>query len=408
VIVLAAAKLGGEIFERMGQPAVLGELVFGVLLGNLNLLGVNALEFLRTDPDMATFAQIGVLLLLFEVGLESNIHEMLALGGSSLLVAVLGVIVPSFLGWGVSAWMLPQEGFLVHLFLGATLCATSIGITARVLADLGKTSSPESKIILGAAVIDDILGLMILAAVSGAITAADTGDTFSLVRITLIVIKAAVFLGGAIAFGNWVARGMFYLATRLRVRGVLLAMALGFCFLLSYLADRIGLATTVGAFAAGLILDEVHYPELRNRFERDLKELVHPVADFLVPIFFVLMGIRVDLSSFGKVEVLGFALLLSLAAVTGKMSCAFGVLGRDLDRISVAVGMVPRGEVGLIFAGVGAALNLGGRPVISQPIFAAVIIMVIITALITPPALKASFARGETRRAIASPSRESS
>jgi Kef-type K+ transport system membrane component KefB len=203
VIILVAAKVGGEIAERFHQPAVLGELVAGVIIGNLSLVGVSAFSFLASNEGIAILAEIGVILLLFEVGLESKVSEMLSVGASSLLVAVLGVIAPFFLGWGVSAWILPNEELLVHLFIGATLCATSVGITARVLTDLGKVTTRESKIILGAAVIDDVLGLVILAVVSGVITAANTGGTLASLDVLLIVLKAAGFLVGAILLGGW-------------------------------------------------------------------------------------------------------------------------------------------------------------------------------------------------------------
>ncbi len=399
VIVLAAAKLGGELFERIGQPAVLGELVLGVVLGNLALLGIDDFEFLGTSPGLEILAQIGVILLLFEVGLESDTREMLSVGWSSLLVATLGVVAPFFLGWGVAAWLLPDEHTLAHVFIGATLCATSVGITARVLSDLGKVTTREARIILGAAVIDDVFGLVILAVVAGIIVAANAGGSLAWVDVLLIVVKAIAFLGGALLVGGWVAPRMFRLASRLKIRGMLLAVALVFCFLLSYLADLIGLATIVGAFAAGLVLDEVHYKDFRDRGEHKIEDLVRPTAALLVPVFFVLMGVRVDLASFGQVEVLGFAALLSAAAILGKMVCAGGVLERGLDRVSVAVGMVPRGEVGLIFASFGVQLVLGGERVIVPPVYAAVVIMVIVTTLITPPWLKVTLARGERKKA---------
>ncbi|HVR99291.1 MAG TPA: cation:proton antiporter [Thermoanaerobaculia bacterium] len=402
VIVLIGAKLGGELFERIGQPAVLGELVVGMLLGNLGLLGFRGFGFLATDPGIEVLAQLGVILLLFQVGLESNVQEMLSVGWSSLLVAVLGVIAPFFLGWGVAAWMLPEEHMLAHVFIGATLCATSVGITARVFADLKRLNTRESKIVLGAAVIDDVLGLVILSVVSGIITAANTGGTLDTWDAMAIVLKALAFLVGAVVLGGWLAPRVFRLASRLRVP-MLLALALGTCFLLAWLADRIGLAPIVGAFAGGLILDEVRYRDLGDRTKHTLDELIRPIAGFLVPVFFVLMGVRVDLRSFGQVEVLGFAALLSLAAIVGKMICAAGVLEKGLDRISVAVGMVPRGEVGLIFAGIGAQLMLDGERVIIPPVFAAVVVMVIVTTLITPPALKVTLARGERRKGVRAP-----
>src|SRR4051794_16431110 len=255
VVILVAAKVGGEIFERMGQPAVLGELLFGMVLGNLALLGFGRLEFLQRSVGIEVLAELGVILLLFQVGLESNVYEMLSVGWSSLLVALLGVVAPFFLGWGVSAWLLPDEETLAHVFIGATLAATSVGITARVLADLGKLSARESKIILGAAVIDDVLGLVILSVVSGTIAAANIGGhgggSLDSLATLAIIGKAAAFLVGALLIGGWLSRRVFRLAGFLRVQGILLALALSACFLLAWIADRIGLATIVGAFAAG-------------------------------------------------------------------------------------------------------------------------------------------------------------
>jgi Kef-type K+ transport system membrane component KefB len=398
VLILVAAKLGGELLERAGQPAVLGELLVGILLGNLALAGYGGFEFLKTSPGLEVLAQLGVILLLFEVGLESDVQEMLSVGWSSLLVAVLGVIAPFFLGWWVSSRMLPDEEPLMHVFLGATLCATSVGITARVLKDLGRVDTREGKIILGAAVIDDVLGLVVLSVVAGMIQAAGSGGRLDLLATLVIVLKALGFLVGAILIGGRLSPGMLRLASRLGVRGLLLPIALGFCFFLSWLADALGLATIVGAFAAGMVLDEVHYQSVLDRDDHKLEDLLRPIAGFLVPVFFVLMGVRVDLSSFGQPGVLGFAALLSLAAIVGKGFCAGGVLERGLDRISVAVGMIPRGEVGLIFAGIGAQLILHGQRVVTPPVYAAVVVMVVVTTLITPPALKVTLAWGERRR----------
>lgn len=399
VVILASAKLGGEIFERIGQPAVLGELLFGIILGNLALVGVTWFDFLSSNLGIEILAQLGVMVLLFEVGLESNVREMLSVGLSSLLVAVFGVIAPFFLGWGVSAWLLPEEELLVHVFIGATLCATSVGITARVLTDLGKLQTREAKIILGAAVIDDVLGLVILAVVVGVITAAETGRALAPMQVGWIAFKALAFVVGAILIGGWLSPRMFRLASRLRIRHMLLTVALVFLFALAYLADVFGLATIVGAFAAGLILDELHYKNFTDRGEHRLEDTVRPIAVFLVPIFFVWIGTRVDLSAFGRTEILGFAALLTLAAIVGKMICAAGVAERGLDRTSVAVGMIPRGEVGLIFASIGAGLVLHGHRVINASVFGAVVIMVIVTTLITPPALKVTLARGDRKKA---------
>ena len=398
VIMLVAAKIGGEILERIGQPAVLGELIAGVVLGNAVLLGFEGLDFLTSNEGVAILAELGVILLLFEVGLESNTREMMSVGTSSLAVAILGVVAPFFLGWGLSAWMLPDYDTLVHVFIGATLCATSVGITARVLADLGKLSARESKVILGAAVIDDILGLVILAVVSGIITATNLGTELELMQVGLIILKAVLFLVGALLVGGWISPRLFNIASRLQIKGMLLTLSLSFCFLLAYLAKVIDLEPIVGAFAAGLILEKVHYKDFLDRGEHELEELLHPITTFLVPVFFVLTGAKVDLSALGRLEVLGFAAALSGVAILGKMICVLGVMEKGLDRISIAVGMVPRGEVGLIFAGIGASLVLHGEPVIDISVFSAVVIMVMVTTLITPPALKVTLFRGDPDR----------
>ena len=396
VIILISAKLGGALLERLKQPAVLGELIFGVILGNLGLLGFHGVEYLKSNEVISILAEIGVIFLLFEVGLESNVKEMMEVGASSFLVALIGVITPMLLGWGVGVFFLPQAGTLVHLFIGATLCATSVGITARVLKDLGKTNAKEARIILGAAVIDDVMGLVILAAVSGIIKAAGKGAAgISFTEISIITAEAVFFLVGAIVIGTVLSPKMFWLASRLKVRGMLLATSVSFCFLLSYLASRIELAPIVGAFAAGLILDRVHYEDFRTSGEHSIEELVHPISSFLVPIFFVLMGVRVDLRTFANSSILGFAFVLTVAATVGKQACALAVLEKGLDRISVGIGMIPRGEVGLIFASIGAFLTLKGSPVINSSTYSAVVIMVITTTLVTPPLLKISLTRGE-------------
>lgn len=396
-VVLTLAKVGGDLAVRLKQPAVLGELVAGVFLGNLGLIGINFTEPFKTNPTLDTLAQLGVIVLLFEVGLESTVRDMLNVGWTSLLVAVLGVVTPFALGWGVGALLLPSHSAYVHAFLGATLTATSVGITARVLKDLGKTQSPEARVILGAAVVDDVLGLVILAVVSGVIQAADSGADFAYSDIALIVAKSAGFLFGAVFLGLVISPRLFGVASRLRGTGVLLATALVFCFGLSYLAAAIGLAAIVGAYAAGLILEDVHYRTFTQRGEHQLEELLQPIGAFLVPLFFVLMGMRVDLSTFGRGDILGFAALLTVAAVIGKQACALGVLDGRLDRLAIGLGMIPRGEVGLIFASIGLGLTIGGEPIIDSGTYAAVVIMVIVTTMVTPPALRWSLLRRDQK-----------
>jgi Kef-type K+ transport system membrane component KefB len=191
---------------------------------------------------------------------------------------------------------------------------------------------------------------------------------------------------------------MFGLASKLKVRGMLLATSIAFCFCLSFLANQIGLAPIVGAFAAGLILEPVHYREFRDRGDHSIDELVQPISSFLVPIFFVLMGIRVDLTTFMQMNILGFALALTAVAILGKQVCALGVMENGLDRLSVGIGMIPRGEVGLIFASIGSSMTLKGIPVVSPATYSAVVIMVIVTTLITPVILKITLDRGERKK----------
>lgn len=397
-IMLIAAKLGGELFERIRAPSVLGELFAGIVLGNLVIFGFTGAEPLKTNEIIAALAELGVIILLFEVGLESDLKEMIEVGWSSLLVAVLGVVAPFLLGWGVSAYFIPDEARLGHIFIGAALCATSVGITARVFKDIGKLGTREARIILGAAVIDDVLGLLILAVVAGAIRAAGTGGVLSMLDVGLIALKSFAFLVGAIAIGHFLMPRMLRGAGRFESRGVLLTLAISFCLLLAWAAAKVGLAPIVGAFAAGLTLDEVHYKPADARKNRGLHDLLQPVSTVLVPIFFVLMGLKVDLRLFARVDILGFALALTLAAIIGKQICALGVVERGVNRLAVGLGMIPRGEVGLIFAGIGATLMLPSvtgvsEPVISTATFGAVVIMVIITTLITPMALKWSLGK---------------
>jgi Kef-type K+ transport system membrane component KefB len=411
--------LGGEIFERLEQPAVLGELIAGVFLGNLILIDPSwgFFEPLRIENIEANWAvvidslaRIGVILLLFEVGLESSIKSMVKLGTSSLFVAVLGVVAPFLLGYGVSVLFISEmpatlvpivpEGFrlsYVHMFVGAVLCATSVGITARVFKDLGKIKAKEAQIILGAAVIDDILGLMVLAVVSGIITAAGAGRALALGSLIQLIGVAILFLGGSIAGGLLLMPRIMKQLSRLKTTGMMLISSLLFAFLLSYLANAAGLAAIVGAFAAGLLLEDVHFRWFRESIS--IEQILKPISGFLVPIFFVQMGIQVRLETFTDLSVLGVAAGLTVAAVIGKQICGLGVGGK-IDRLTVGVGMIPRGEVGLIFASIGKGLN-----VIDDALFSAIVIMVIVTTLVTPPALKLTLARWETRNAKGRPNR---
>jgi len=269
-----------------------------------------------------------------------------------------------------------------------------------VLQDLDAARTNEAKIILGAAVIDDVLGLMILAVVSGVIAAADRGASgVSLSAVAWICVKAVGFLAGAILLGRLLAPWLFRIAALVRVRGILLTTGLIFCFFLSYLAALAHLAPIVGAFAAGLVLEGSHLERFEEAKETTLESLLHPISTFLVPIFFVMTGMRVSLETFADPAVIRLALALTVIAWAGKQACSLGILQKGVDRLTVGFGMVPRGEVGLIFATMGATLTLAGQPVIGPATYSAIVIMVIVTTLVTPPALKWSIERQRRRAA---------
>ena len=397
-LIIVAAKLGGELLGRLGQPPVLGELLVGVLLGNLPLFGITVLEPLRDSSMLRVVAEIGAILLLFEVGVESDLFQLLAVGWSSLVVAMLGVLAPMILGYVVSWQLLPDTSWLTHLFVGGTLTATSVGITARVLKDLGKANSKEAQIILGAGITDDVIGLVVMAVVSGLVTAASGGGGgVSPGSVLWIVVMASVFLILAVVVGRFWSQRIFVHAAKLQVPGVLLGLCLCFCFVVAAISGFVGLAPIVGAFAAGIVLDEVHYQPFRERGERKIEELLFPITTLIVPVFFVMMGFRVDVKSFASPAVLGFAALITLVAIVGKQICGLGVLERGLDCLAIGVGMIPRGEVGLIFAGMGATLTLAGKPVLSPTTFSALVLMIMLTTFITPPLLKLAFERKRSR-----------
>lgn len=408
ILILFAAKIGGHIFDRLNQPAVLGELVLGIVIGSATIWwkGSTFSEYVEAIRQEGSYidilARLGVILLLFEVGLESDIMEMARVGVASFVVATLGVIAPFVLGYFVSAMFIHTapagiELSHVHLFNGATLCATSVGITARVLKDLGKLQTNEAKIVLGAAVIDDVMGLVVLAVVSGIITsdaavAGGAGSTSVGVQALLITLKAIVFLAAALFVGIKLAPHGFRIMANLRGSGLLITSALMFCFALAWIANKIGLATIVGAFAAGLVMGESHIRHFRewSAGSRSLESLIHPLSALVVPLFFVQMGIQVRLETFLRGEVILLAFFLTVAAIIGKQACGLGIFRAKADRLSVGLGMIPRGEVGLIFASIGKSLG-----VVSDSVFSAVVIMVIVTTLVTPPLLKWSMMRSE-------------
>src|SRR6266545_5295937 len=226
VILLPVAKLAGALAEKLAQPAVIGELIAGLILGNLSLFGFDPFNFLKTDAGLEMLAQLGVILLLFEIGLDASLADLMRVGVSSLLVAAVGVALPFLLGWLVSAWLLPDRSYYVHAFIGATLCATSVGITARVLQDIDAIRTQEAKIILGASVIDDVLGLLILAVVSGMIMGADRGAPVTVGSISYLIGTAVIFLAGSFYLGIWLVPHIFRHAAKTATRGVIFSLTL--------------------------------------------------------------------------------------------------------------------------------------------------------------------------------------
>jgi len=395
-VLVLAAKAGGLLAERWGQPPVLGELLAGIGLGNLLPLAAACCgsPALRTEPAILFLAEIGVLILLFDVGLEADLRALVRSGTSSALVAVIGLVVPTLLGWGAAAWLMPERSPLVHVFVGASLSATSVGITARVLKDLGATQRRESQIILGAAVLDDILGLVVLAVVGGLVTAAAVGGAaVSVVDVLGILLRAAMFLGVTVGLGHYASGHLIRFAGATGHPETMLVIGLALCFTLSATAEAIGLAGIVGAFAAGLMLDPWGEGVRSRAGHATLAELLHPLSALFVPLFFVLMGLQVHLESFASGWVAALASVLTVCALAGKLACAAGVVGRGVNRLAVGIGMVPRGEVGLIFAGIGVTLRLDGAPLLSGEIFSAVVLMVLVTTVVTPVGLKWALAR---------------
>ena len=399
-IVVTAALFGGDVAVRMGQPAVLGELVAGVVLGNAP--GLSRLQFLGTDPYLDMLARIGMLLLLFEVGLDLSVRDLFAVGRSSLAVAIIGTASSLALGAGAATLLMPTASPAAHVFLGAAITATSVGITARVLKDLRASRSAEARIILGAAVVDDVLALIVLGAVTAWIGTGEGGATGS-TPIVALALKTAGFLVLAVVLGVMLTPPWFRQAAKLQTRGALLAVGLSFCFVLAWAASAIGLAALVGAFAAGLVLENEHSEAFVARGEPSLNELLQPMVSFLVPVFFVLVGFRTRLAPLARPASLTLLIALTTAAVAGKLSCAGGVLSRGASRLTIAVGMIPRGEVTLVFATLGTTMRIGQSPIIDEHGYAALVAVVILTTLLTPPALAWSLGRTTSPRGMTKP-----
>lgn len=407
VAVYAASKVGGELCARINLPPVLGELVGGVVIGisALHLLvfpesGAPAADSLiiqmmsataRLSPEAAEsvfatqsevislLAELGVIVLLFEIGLESDLQELIRVGPQAAIVAVVGVVVPFAAGTAGLVYLFGIPA-VPAIFAGAALTATSIGITAKVLAEIGQLSSTEGQIIIGAAVLDDVLGIIVLAVVA---SLAKTGE-IEVANVIYLIISAGVFLVGAILVGRLISPYFVGLVNAMKTRGQLLLTALCFAFILSYIAVAIQLEAILGAFAAGLILAETDK-------RRELEEQVIPVADIFVPLFFVCVGAKTDLGVLNPAipsnrEGLIVAAFLIVVAILGKVVTGFTLWQPGIKKLAIGVGMIPRGEVGLVFAGVGSASG-----VLAESTNAAIIMMVIFTTFLAPPLLRVVF-----------------
>ncbi|MCU0547540.1 MAG: cation:proton antiporter [Oscillatoriaceae cyanobacterium Prado104] len=408
VVIYFASKIGGEFSNWLGFPPVLGELVAGVIVGYsaLHLLvfpegGASSsdsllITFLQAtaglDPEaaQATFlaqsevlsvlSELGVIILLFEVGLESNLKELLEAGIQATVVACVGVAVP-FAAGTFGLMTIFGIGAVPAIFAGAALTATSIGITSKVLSELGRLSSKEGQIIVGAAVIDDVLGIIVLAVVA---SLAKTGEV-DVSNVIYLIISSSVFLVGAILLGKFFNKSFVAISDQLKTRGELVIPALIFAFILAYIGAAIHLEAILGAFAAGLVFDETDK-------RKELESQVIPISDFIVPIFFVSVGAKTNLGVLNPAvpanrEGLTMAVFLIVVAIVGKVVTGAVVWGQaNINRLAIGVGMIPRGEVGLVFAAVGATSGA-----LSEPLQAAIIMMVILTTFLAPPLLRVVF-----------------
>ncbi|QMU55860.1 MAG: cation:proton antiporter [Candidatus Mycalebacterium zealandia] len=407
-LVLIVSKFFGEIAERFKQSAVLGELVAGVVLG------AGALAIMPSSPADAGYqtfhliAELAVVVLLFEIGLETKLKEILKVGPVSLLVALVGIVAPFALGflcvYALAAYGIMGLGeesvFLIAVTAGATLTATSVGITARVLSDLRQLGSPEAKIVIGAAVIDDVVGLIILSLVSGLIETQNMSAAggVSVSQIAIIAGKAFGFLFLAVVLGNLVVERVFSFVEKLRSRGAMIVAALSVAFLYAYAGQYFAeVAPIVGAFAAGLVIRKTHHFE-------EIESQLRNVSDFLVPVFFVAVGAQVDVGvlnpfSEGNSAVLMVALVLFVVAFIGKYASAFAAFGSGIRRNIVGIGMIPRGEVGLIFAQIG---YNNGNGVFDSRFFSAIVLTVMLTTFVVPPLLQKGYGNPADEKGVES------
>ena len=364
VATIFATAVLGYAAQRIAQPAVLGELVAGVLLGG-SVLGV--LD--PTTPAVRAFAEIGVLILLFEIGMHTDLKALRAVGGTALAVAVVGVVVPFASGYAAMRAMgLPT---LPSLVCGAALTATSVGISARVLGDLGVLQTPDGQVVLGAAVIDDVIGLVILAVIAGLAG----GDAITAGHVAKVSAVAAGFVAVSLLVGARALPPLMQFAVRLESASAIGLIGLAVAFLLAWLADRAGSAMIIGAFAAGVVL---HPTPQRAQIEEKVKTLGY----LFVPVFFASVGAAVDLRALLDPQALLIGGVLLVIGILGKLVAGYAAPWHKGNRLLIGVAMVPRGEVGLIFAQMGLA-----AAAITSGEFGAVMLMVLGTTFVTPPAL---------------------
>lgn len=406
-IVLLVGRLG-DLVEKIGQPPVIGQLLMGMVISAIGYMGVDFMTKIPQEATISFLSSLGAALLLFSIGLESNLASMKNVGINALLVATVGVATPFILGtWVLGPIFFGDESSSARLFIGATLVATSIGITASVFRALGITRSRAAQTVLGAAVLDDIFGLVILAVVA-AIASGDEANTRMVLELTL---KAFGFLAIAIAIGTVAAKPVSrFFRSISSSEGMMVSVAVGFALIYGYLAEVFGLEPIIGAFAAGLVLDAVHFDSfddplivseiheiqiqdeslrmqttavLQHAKHMQVENLVGTLNHIFVPVFFVYTGMLIDIESLLKPELYLIALLVTFAAVIGKMVSGIAARGTVHEKLLVGVSMVPRGEVGLIFAATGKGLG-----VLSDDLFSVIIIAIVLTTLVVPPVLR--------------------
>ncbi len=393
ILMITLADICGFIFERLGMAEILGEIYAGILLGNLALVGIdfNLSALLRSSEFMEYSSELALVLLLFLVGLESDMRELLKVGRNAVSVAVVGVALPVALGIGACAAL----GFATGLqgwFVGAMLAATSVGITAKILDENGLLKTRSAAVILGAAVIDDVLGILLLAVLASVVV---TGEMAPL-DLLWIVAKALLFFAGALLIGQKLMPGVVHIVSLNKHSSVWTGFALCLALSFAQLAAFAGLAPLIGAFVAGLLLDDVDFHVGDALQKHTLEELVKPISDIMITIFFVGIGAQVQLEILLDPKMLLIITVLTLVAVVSKGAAGFMVRGKGYDRLGIGFGMIPRGEVGLVFAAF--AFTHG---VFSGETYSAVIMVVLLTTLVGPILLKprlAYFPAGRQRR----------